>query len=236
MTLVEVLISITLLSLLAVGMLFAMRVGLGALESGQRRLQANRRSANAQRVLQAQVGGFLPVLAHCGGGQADGPVMPLFTGMPMMMRFVTSYSLQGAWRGMPQILEIFVIEGENGQGVRLVENETPYGGPIAAGLFCQLPGQPGAAMGGSPGGMPQAGPNSFVLADKLASCHFLYKDEPPNPPDAEMWMPGWGRPEAWPRAIRIEMVPLERQALRVPPMTFTGRLRITRQPGGKYEF
>jgi prepilin-type N-terminal cleavage/methylation domain-containing protein len=233
MTLIEVLISITLLSLLAVGMLFAIRTGLGAMEASQRRLLANRRTTNAQRVLAAQVAGFLPVMARCGASavQSDGPVMPFFFGMPTVMRFVSSYSLQGAWRGEPQIVEMFVISGENGQGVRLVENETPYRGPVGAGFFCQAPGAPTQM------GMPEVRPDSFVLADKLAECRFLYKDEPPAEAGAEFWRPAWDpMASGWPRAIRIEMQPLERQAMRIPPMTFTGRIHVTRRPGEKYAF
>ena len=45
------------------------------------------------------------------------------------MRLVSTFSLQQAWRGQPQILELFVIPGEDGNGVRLVVNEIPYAGP-----------------------------------------------------------------------------------------------------------
>ena len=49
------------------------------------------------------------------------------------MRFVTSYSLQDAWRGRPQIAALQVIPGADGAGVRLIVNETPYTGPAQAG-------------------------------------------------------------------------------------------------------
>ena len=39
------------------------------------------------------------------------------------MRFVTSYSLEDAWRGRPRIAAMQVIPGENNQGVRLIVNE-----------------------------------------------------------------------------------------------------------------
>ena len=49
------------------------------------------------------------------------------------MRFVTTYSLQDAWRGRPQIAALHVIPGADGKGVRLIVDETPYTGPDQAG-------------------------------------------------------------------------------------------------------
>ena len=75
------------------------------------------------------------------------------------MRLVSTVSLDGAWRGQPQILEIFVIPGADGRGVRLVVNEIPYTGPMGAGKFC---------MGINKYIPAFASPKSFVLADQLA--------------------------------------------------------------------
>ena len=52
------------------------------------------------------------------------------------MRFVTSYSLNEAARGVPRILEYRVIPGDNGNGVRLIVNETLYTGPLSTAGFC----------------------------------------------------------------------------------------------------
>ena len=51
------------------------------------------------------------------------------------MRLVSTFSLQQGWRGPAEILEMFVIPGEDGEGVRLVVNETPYS-RMAAGGAC----------------------------------------------------------------------------------------------------
>jgi len=51
-TLIEVLIAITLLSLLTTGMLFAMRVGLMAFSKTDTKLMDNRRVVGAQRVVE----------------------------------------------------------------------------------------------------------------------------------------------------------------------------------------
>ena len=141
-TLMELLIAVLLLSLLSVGLLFALRIGLNAYSKTQTRLMDNRRVAGAQRILEQELEGLVPVVAPCGiGTEGGGTPAQFFQGEPETMRLVSTFSLQGAWRGQPQILEIFVIPGAEGRGVRLVVNEIPYQGPQAAGRLCLGPAQ-----------------------------------------------------------------------------------------------
>src|SRR5262245_59487174 len=51
-TLIEVLVAVTLLSLLTVGMMYAMSVGFQAFQKTDRTLMENRRVAGAQRILE----------------------------------------------------------------------------------------------------------------------------------------------------------------------------------------
>ena len=136
------------------------------------------------------------------------------------MRLVSTYSLQGAWRGQPQILEIFVIPGAAGRGVRLVVNETPYQGPGAAGRLCLGPGKFFPAS---------AGPNSFVLADKLAFCRFSYLDQPEDQNLPLRWFPRFAG-QTWPWAVRIEMAPLDPDASRLQPTSMVAPIRVFRHP------
>jgi len=235
MTLIEVLIAITLVSMLAAGMLMAMRAGVAALESSSRRIQSLRRTAGAQRILHMQAAGFLPVMARCGASpvQPGGPPVMFFQGLPAVARFVTAYSIREGSRGRPQIVELFAAPRPEG-GVRLLVNETPYTGPEGAGFFC-LPPRPdaetGAVMTGFP--PPQASPRSFVLADRLAYCRFFYlEDTPPLPP---RWAPVWARTDLWPAGIRIEMAGLDPAGAALPPLTFIGQFRQNRFPGENYE-
>ncbi|MBI5280704.1 MAG: prepilin-type N-terminal cleavage/methylation domain-containing protein [Candidatus Solibacter usitatus] len=234
MTLIEVLIAVTLVSLLSVGMLFAIRAGLTAMDASSRRLGANRRSSTAQRVLEQQVAGFLPVLARCGSSPMGGgeALSPFFQGTPGVMRFVTRYSLQGASRGMPQIVELFVIPAAESQGVRLVVNEIPYTGPAGAGFLCAPGPDPETGAETPRFAPPRPSPQSFVLADKLRYCRFVYLES--VEPEPERWLPLWRRADRWPRAIRIEMAPVEADLTRIPPMTFTGLIRPDRQPKEPY--
>jgi hypothetical protein len=227
--LMEVLIAITLLSLLSVGMLMAMRVGLQAFSKTDERLMENRRVAGAQRILEQQMEGMIPVSAGCAPQGGPGIKFAFFAGGSDSMRLATGFSLEGAWRGRPQILEMLVIPGAEGRGVRLVVNETPYTGPASVGRLCV-----GIAEGAVPVfAAPQAGPKSFVLADQLALCRFSYLVPGKTPDEPDTWQPAFAR-RGWPKAVRVEMVPLVPNPARLQPVTLTAPLRIFRNPELSY--
>jgi general secretion pathway protein J len=214
-TLMELLIAVTLLSMVMIGILFALRIGLNAYGRTQTHLMDNRRVVGAQRILQDELEGMIPLQAACGGNG----LTPFFQGEPDRMRLISTYSLNEAWRGKPQILELFVIPGDNG-GVRLVVNEIPYQHPKQAGTLCMAPGKylPVAA-----------GPNSFVLADKLAFCRFSYATQKEDMLTYPEWAPIFiGK--TWPVAVRIQMAPMEPDPSKLQPITVTAPLRIHRLP------
>lgn len=220
-TLMELLIAVMLLSLLSVGLLFALRIGLNAYSKTQGRLMDNRRVAGAQRILEQEFQGLVPVVAPC-GAVLDKPGTPaqFFQGEPETIRLVSTFSLQGAWRGQPQILEIFVIPGADGIGVRLVVNEIPYLGPRSAAPFCLGPAK----------FLPvSAAPTSFVLADKLAFCRFTFLDQPPDLNLPLRWFPRFIGP-TWPQAVRIEMAPLVPDASRLQPISMVAPIHVFRHP------
>jgi len=231
----ELMVSVSLLSLLSVGILMAMRVGLNATDKANKRLMANRKATGAQRVLEAEIAGLMPEDTKCviAPDAPPGPAIPFFQGDPGSMRFVSSYSLQEASRGYPRILEFQVVPGENGEGVRLVVNEQLYTGPLSTGFFC-LGVVPDPDLG-----LPvprfreiQVGPGSFVLADRLAFCRFLYQELKP-PPVMEVWTPHWVKPQ-WPSAIRIEMGPLATSTAAIKPMTVTAPVHVNKKPFIEY--
>jgi hypothetical protein len=147
------------------------------------------------------------------------------------MRFISSYSLSEGSRGAPRILEFQVIEGENGRGVRLVVNEHPYTGPLGAGAFC-LGLAPDPLAGVTlPRFVPvTVGPGSFVIADKLAECRFVYQEALVEPP-FERWTPRWVRSPFWPAAIRVEMTPLDAEASMITPVSLTVPVHVLKAPG-----
>ncbi len=234
LTLIEVLIAVSLLSLLTLGIMFALRIGLSALHKANTKLMDNRRVAGTQQILERQLAGFIPVMAICEPvpGVA-GPRMPFIQGEPQSMRLVSSYSLQFAGRGIPQILEFHVIPGDEGKGVRLVVNELPYTGPRGAGTLCMGP-RPDPDLGVTVNRFRpiEIGASSFVLADKLAYCRFSYLGPAP-PPAFDAWRSIWILPR-WPFAIRIEMAPLEVEPARLNPVTITVPLHVDRDPVIEY--
>src|SRR6185436_15270322 len=74
LTLMEVLVAVSLLSLLSVGMLIALRVGFSASAKANTRLIDDRRVWGAQRILEQEIAGFMPTRAQCNaGGLTGGP-------------------------------------------------------------------------------------------------------------------------------------------------------------------
>lgn len=229
-TLLELLIAISLMSMLSLGVLLSMRVGVNAMQKTNDRFLKNRRVLGVEKALAAQLSGLMPVTVECGGAEGGpGPKAVMFHGDPQSMRFVSSYSLQEGARGYPKLLEFTVIAGESGNGVRLIVNELPYVSNFSLRGACvgtqpdPLTGQAGPLF------VPVAArPDSFILADKLAGVRFLYREEMP-PPMLERWTPKWIANKL-PTAIRIEMIPLEPNAANLQVTTVTMPIRITANP------
>ncbi len=233
-TLMELLIAVTLFSLLAVGIVITLRVALSAMSKTDSRLMANRRVASIEHILEEEIGSIMPVTANCEAtpGKAGTP-LPFFQGEAQSMRLASSYSLHQGSRGLPMMLEYQVIPGENDAGVRLVVNEHWYTGPRGAGAFCLGMGRDPVTGAPMPRFVPiQIGPASFVLADKLAYCRFSYR-ELRNPPLPPRWVVLWTQ-KVLPNAIRIEMAPLAPDAGRLQPVTLTIPIRVTRPPLESY--
>ena len=235
-TLMELLIAITLLSLLSVGIVISLRVALSAMNKADTRLTSDRRVSSVERILEQQIEGLVPVTADCRAvADRPGASISFFQGETQSMRFVSTYSLQQGSRGFAMILEYQVIPGEDSEGVRLVVNERLYTGPRGAGQFCAGFGpDPDTGIQGPLFVPIQIGAGSFVLADKLAFCRFSFRDTAP-PPDLFKWIVRWVKP-VLPSAIRIEMAPLNPDPGRLTPVTLTVPVRITRRPLENYDF
>jgi hypothetical protein len=214
-------------------MLFALHAGLGSVEGIRRRVETVRRADGAQRILEEEFEGLIPVTAPCGAGPEGSPTAggnpaSFFDGEPASIRFVSTYSLEEGERGHPRIVELFTIPAQDGRGVRLVLNERPYRSAFDAGDLCQL-------ISGDPTAGPQLvfpppapTPRSFVLADHLERISFAYQEVLPSEP-FERWFPGWTRPLAFPSAVRIEMTPLSTDASALRTLPFYARIDATRR-------
>ncbi|HZU26666.1 MAG TPA: prepilin-type N-terminal cleavage/methylation domain-containing protein [Bryobacteraceae bacterium] len=226
-TLMEVIIAVTLVSLLLGGVFGCVRLALNTMDRVDARMMRERRVTGVEQIMKSELEGMMPVTADClPAGEAPPPQIPFFQGESGTMRFVSSYSLQERARGLPRILEFQVIPGENGEGVRLIVNEHLYTGPRSTGAFCMASGDPSLPPRFAP---VQAGPQSFVLADKLASCRFEYYEVAYSPAPLQQWWPRWDKPQL-PQAIRIEMAPLKARSTEVELQPVTAPLHVTRNP------
>jgi hypothetical protein len=73
-----------------------------------------------------------------------------------------------------------------------------------------------------------AGEKSFVLADKLDFCRFTFLEQPPDINASLQWVQRFAGQD-WPRAVRIEMAPLEPDPSRVQPITVVAPIHIMRR-------
>jgi general secretion pathway protein J len=236
-TLVEVLIATTLVMAITTGILMALRVGLDAMGHADTKLMHNRRVMAVERILEAQVSDIVPAITACMPRNSEdaGESIAFFQGEPQTMRFITSYSLNDSSRGLPQLLEYQVIPGEHREGVRLVVNERLYSGPLSARSVCSGTRVDEALGAPVPVFVPvQIGPGSFVLADKLAVCHFEFLQPDVNSPEKpSVWVQRWVKP-LLPAAIRVVMAPLDPQASQLPLATLTIPVRVNRDPSVDY--
>jgi hypothetical protein len=230
-TLIEVLIAVSLLGLLSVGVLFAMRIGFNTMEKTDAHLVRNRRVTNSRRIIENELAGFMATRAIWHQHEIDEHYFPFFQAEQQSMRFVTSYSLEDGWRGRAQVVALQVIPGERNEGVRLILNEIPYTGPIQTALFITgFNKDPVTGYEGPRFAPVAAGAGSFVLADRLAFCRISYLELRSEPP-WRAWRPDWTNPVLLPLGVRIEMAPLDNTPAEVHVTTMTAPFAIDRQWG-----
>jgi prepilin-type N-terminal cleavage/methylation domain-containing protein len=228
-TLIEILIAVSLLSLLSVGILIAMRIGFNTLDKVDSRLLTDRRVSYARRIVESEVAGFTYTTAMWHPGTPAARVVPFTQWESRTMRFVTSYSLQDSWRGRPQIVALQVIPAAEGRGVRLIVNETSYTDSAQAGATISSFDTDGVVHFEP----VLAGPQSFVLADRLEYCRFSYL-VPITQPPYQAWQPEWITKTRLPMGVRIEMAPLDNNPAGLHPSTIVVPLRVDRTPGIMY--
>jgi prepilin-type N-terminal cleavage/methylation domain-containing protein len=110
-TLIELLVAITLLGLVSLSLLFALRIGSSAWQRGSARLAVDRRVVAVHDLLTTQLGEVRP--ARVGWGPREKRVaFAYFDGAPDRLRFITSYSLERQGRGGLWLAEYALRDGE----------------------------------------------------------------------------------------------------------------------------
>jgi len=211
LTLIELMISITLVAAIVTGLLLAMRTSLLAYQRVNQRLEENRRAVGIEETLERQISGLVPEMGVCGPGR-----IPIFNGDDQSLRFVSSSSLTEGTRGYLRLIEYQVAPDPRG-GVRLMMNERLYGGPQTIAPLCS----------GNTFFPVQLSDQSIEAVGRLAFCRIAYREYIPGAPLAGNWVPLWNRP-LLPGAVRLEMAPLDPATERMPLLTLNVPLRITR--------
>ncbi len=212
-------IALTLVAAIISGLLMAMRIGLTSYEKVKARLEDNRRVMGLDQALHRQFGGMMPVTGYCG---ADGPKVAAFNGDAASVRFVSSFSLAEGARGYPRVVE-YVAAPDPGGGLRLMMNERIYSGPASVAPQCANNIFPPV----------QVTPQSVEMAGKLAYCRFGYRTAVPDSPIGGDWLTVWQRPDL-PRAVRVEMMPLDANPSHLPMLTLNVPVHITRLVNAPY--
>src|SRR5215469_5501078 len=215
-TLIELLFAITLVGLISVGLLFAMRTSLLTYERLNQRMADDRRAMRLELALERQISGMIPILGDCVPGRV------FFGGDQQTLRFISDYSLAEGSRGNPRIVE-YQIQPDPAGGARLMMNEHVYGGPTTTAPLCAA----GAFL-------PVSINNQYVEeAGKQDYYRIAYHEWFPDNMLAGIWVPVWDRP-LLPSAVRIEMAPADPGSARLPLLTLNVPLRITRDLGVPY--
>lgn len=221
-TLIELVVSISLVAAISAGMLMAMRNALLTMERTGARLEENRRAVGIAQMVRRQLGGAMPVTGDCStGGQAAR--VPVFRGDTAGFVMVTSFSMTEGSRGHPRIVQYQALP-EPGGTFRLIANEYPFSGPASTLPYC-------LAVGRVPA---QAGPESFVVAEGLAAVRILYQQRNPLSMLGEGWLAEW-RPPELPAAIRIEMTPAAVDPRRMQLPSITVPIHVNRYYQEQYD-
>jgi len=121
-TLVEVLVSMTLMGLLAVAIQMGFRIGINAWSKADRRLDTLRASQFSLDLLHRQISSMVPYYSQQKVNESPVEVL-LFQGTPKAMRFVTNFSAQSRGAGGLRLVEYFVSNSRDKGVSGLLVNE-----------------------------------------------------------------------------------------------------------------
>jgi len=121
-TLLELLVSITLMGLLAVAIHMGFRIGTNAWAKGNSRLETIRASQFSLELLSRQISSMVPYYSQQKINDAPVDIL-LFQGVPKAMRFVTSFSAQSRSAGGLRLVEYLVSNSKNKGVNALLVNE-----------------------------------------------------------------------------------------------------------------
>ena len=198
-TLLELLVSMTVVSLLSVTILFGWRIAAGAWGRANQLIEEQRRIAATHQLLEDQMAemfSYTPWLQR-------GATTVFFQGERQTARFLSRYSLANRSRSGLYRIEYQIAEASDGTH-ELLMNELPLWNPDDSGLLLvgaeQNPAGPLLRFAPF-----ERGPETRVLLEGLLDSHFEYY-RPQGPAGSGGWVTEWiSRGNELPRAMAIRM-------------------------------
>ncbi|MBI3933524.1 MAG: prepilin-type N-terminal cleavage/methylation domain-containing protein [Acidobacteria bacterium] len=198
-TLLELLVSMTVVSLLATTILFGWRIAAGAWGRANQMVEEQRRMAAIHQVLEMQIAEMTPVTPWLRLGNTS----VFFQGEPQMARFLSRYSLLNRSRSGLYRIEYQIAPSSDGSQQLLV-NEIPVStsNELAALLVGAEQTVEGPVLRFPPF---ERTPQTRVLLKDLTDAHFEYY-RPAGPAGPGGWVPEWVGPRTeLPRAMAIRV-------------------------------
>lgn len=196
-TLMELLVSMTIISLLAVTILFGWRIAAGAWGRASQLVDEQRRVAAIDQVLETQMAEMLPATPWLRQGNAA----VFFQGEPRTARFLSRYSLVNRSRSGLYLVEYQISDGPSGTQ-QLLLNESPVENQDELGTL--RADAPQSADSSQPRFVSfERTPQTRVMLEEITGAHFEYY-QPAGPLGPGGWVSRWqGQANELPRAMAI---------------------------------
>lgn len=200
-TLMEMLVAMTIVSLLATTILFGWRIAAAAWGRASELTEEQRRASAVNQVLLLQMAEMLPVAPSTRPGARN----VFFQGEASTARFLSRYSLVNRSRSGIYRIEYQIADRSDGLH-ELLLNEVPVSGPSDFGSL--LTGVEQTPQGMLARFAPfQRTPQTRVLLDDLSEAHFEYY-RPATLVSSAAWVRQWvGQGNELPRAMAIRFTP-----------------------------
>lgn len=192
-TLVEAVTALTLLALLATGLVAVTGNGLRAWAETREALRQDRRLGMASLRLHESISSMVPLVTPRPRGESP---QPFFQGEERMVRFVTGHSPVKGPRSGVRLVTLRAIPA-SGSG-QLVLTDSPCPSLHELGAILE------SAAGNAASSLEAAGEaESWIVAEELVDLSFEYLGVPSGSDEPERWVRRWRDKKRLPRAVRI---------------------------------
>ena len=188
-TLMEVLVSITLMSLISVAIYYGYRIGLDSWSRAEKSLERERNVQFVLDLMSRQLGSMVPYYSRQALDGAFVDVL-LFNGTEQGVRFVTTFSVESRSAAGLRLVEYFLGSSREGSGRALLLNEKllPDDRNLASTVFGGLSrGEKNSVVAAFRGF--SEGENTVALVEGLASAGFEFprstRDDPASSGSAD---------------------------------------------------